>query len=111
MEGRIDVSGASNVSATDLALLKQELLVSLTGMHGDIRTLLERFETLKEQTAALDGRVSTVTDRVTTLERTAVTRQEMSDQTKNRVAVIAVVVTVVSTVLSSGLTTLFGVVG
>lgn len=106
--------------ATELALLRSELLLPLTELRGDVRLILQRMDQQDARAQEHGHQLATLDSRVDVVERTTVTREEMAtaiaqvradaaeqraeDQKRadRRIAIVNVVVAIVAALLGAG---------
>jgi hypothetical protein len=72
------VSADGTPPATELALLRSELLLPLTELRGDVRLILQRMDQQDARAQEHGHQLALLDSRVDAVERTTVTREEMT---------------------------------
>lgn len=94
----------------ELALLKGELMLSLTRIEGQLALLIQRQDQQDRRADAHDTRLATLDTRLDLVERTQVTRADMDERSRRTVAWMGVVMAIVSVLTATGTTVIIAIV-
>lgn len=94
----------------ELALLKSELMLSLTRIEGQLALLIQRQDQQDRRADAHDTRLSTLDSRLDVVERNQVTRADMEERSRRTVAWMGLVMATVSILTATGTTVIIAIV-
>jgi hypothetical protein len=93
-----------------LAEFRRMTEVSLTRIEGQLALLLQRQDQQERRADAHDARLVVLDNRLDTVERTQVTREDMDKRSARTIAWMGVVVAVVSILTATATTTIIAIV-
>ncbi|MFL1441812.1 hypothetical protein [Nocardiopsis protaetiae] len=91
----------SGEESSTLADMRRVLEVGLTELRGRLDVIIERLEQQDKRADAHAAQISELDGRLDTVEKTAVTREDMDARARRTISIVAIVVTCIGIVVGA----------
>jgi uncharacterized protein YlxW (UPF0749 family) len=92
-----------------LAIVKAELMIPLTEIKGDVRLVLQRLDSVDKRVDDQATEIKRMDARLDAVERDQVTRMQLDERSKKTITILALISTVVTFLVGTGITIIISV--